>query len=192
MLHLCLQRHFLCEVQFVCQYFYKESLYPNDVALYQKKLTLSLPALGYWVGMLTVLSSHNPTNSWPETSFMTSLECDFFQVFTEIKLLCQIHWCQKSIDQNVMQPEGSLKFCIVMWIISQRKKKSITTICAHVVRFCSSFNYSFAISDGLVVLQLAKINRRVSSHVNYHVCLLYENKGKTQYIAMNMMNGSIH
>ena len=123
-LHLCLQRHFLCEVQFVCQYFYKESLYPNDVALYQKKLTLSLPALGYWVGMLTVLSSHNPTKSWPETSFMTSLECDFFQVFTEIKLLCQIHWCQKSIDQNVMQPEGSLKFCIVMWIISQRKKKA--------------------------------------------------------------------
>ena len=150
-LHLCLQRHFLCEVQFVCQYFYKESLYPNDVALYQKKLTLSLPALGYWVGMLTVLSSHNPTENWPETSFMTSLECDCFQVFTEIKLLCQIHWCQKSIDQNVMQPEGSLKFCIVMWIISQRKKKSITTICAHVVRFCSSFNYSFAISDGLVV-----------------------------------------
>ena len=81
-------------------------------------------ALGYWVGMLTVLSSHNPTNSWPETSFMTSLECDFFQVFTEIKLLCQIHWCQKSIDQNVMQPEGSLKFCIVIWIISQRKKKA--------------------------------------------------------------------
>ena len=23
-----------------------------------------------------------------------------------------------------MQPEGSLKFCIVMWIISQRKKKT--------------------------------------------------------------------